>query len=347
MSGRSEPIPVTLIGGFLGAGKTTLLNHILSAKHGLRVAVLVNDFGAVNIDAGLVVGIDGDTISLANGCICCSMRDDLVGACLALLQRPERPDYLIVETSGVSDPVRIANTFLSPQLQQFLELDAILCVVDCEQFPELTGDSSLLAHSQVAAADITVLNKIDLIDSTGLAKVRALIAATSPGSRVLAAHRGQVPLELLLGTGLNATGDQSSNPSEHRPHRGLSTWHWTSERPLSLPKLRRAFERLPDDIYRAKGVVYLDELPQYRVVLQKVGARSSLRDAGRWGPQIPRTELVMIGLTEGMDTDALQTAFDGCIRHPDEEMSPMVRVQIQHTDPGPHSGEHADPNGGQ
>ena len=120
-----EPIPVTVIGGFLGAGKTTLLNHILSANHGRRVGVLVNDFGAINIDATLVVGVDGDTVSLANGCICCSMRDDLVGACLALLARPERPDHLIVETSGVSDPVAIANTFLSPQLHQFLELDAI------------------------------------------------------------------------------------------------------------------------------------------------------------------------------------------------------------------------------
>ena len=330
MSGRSEPIPVTIIGGFLGAGKTTLLNHILSANHGRRAAVVVNDFGAINIDATLVVGIDGDTISLANGCICCSMRDDLVGACLALLQRPDRPDYVIVETSGVSDPVQIANTFLSPQLQQFLAVDAILCVVDSEHFLELSGDSLVLAHAQVAAADITVLNKIDLTDSTGLAKVRTLIAAISPGSRLLEAHRGRVPMELIVGTGRNAGEEQAPmiapNQSDHGAHRGLTTWHWTCEHPLSLLKLRTAFERLPDAVYRAKGIVYLEELPDYRIVLQKVGSRSSLRDAGRWGPQTPRTDLVMIGLTDGMDADAMQTALDECIRQSNEGMSPMLQV---------------------
>lgn len=194
-----KSIPVTIIGGFLGAGKTTLLNYILSENHGRRAAVLVNDFGAINIDAKLVVGVEGETINLANGCICCTIRDDLVGACLRLLQRPEQLDYLIVETSGVSNPVLIANTFLLPELQRMLSLDSILCVVDSEQFSKLSGESAALAELQVEAADIVVLNKTDLVDGESLAAIRSSIRAISARSQMLEAHHGRVPLSLILG----------------------------------------------------------------------------------------------------------------------------------------------------
>lgn len=329
MAPRTAPIPVTVIGGFLGAGKTTLLNHILSADHGLRVAVLVNDFGAINIDAALVVGVDADVIDLANGCICCSIRDDLVGACLGLVQRPEQPDYLIVESSGVSNPVQIANTFLSSQLQQFLAVDSILCVVDGEQFHTLRGESADLARAQLAVADIAILNKTDLLDCDGLAEARALIGAISPGSPILEADHGRVPVELIVGTSPGCGARASLTPPDgaDRPaHRGFTTWSWTSEHPLSLTKLRAVFEGLPDNVFRAKGVVHLEELPDYRVVLQKVGSRSSLKDAGRWGTQTPRSDLVLIGIEDGIDTEAMTIAFQGCIHQADEEVSPIVRL---------------------
>jgi len=142
----SPRIPVTLIAGFLGAGKTTLLNHILSGDHGVRAAVLVNDFGSINIDAKLIVGVEGDTVNLANGCVCCTIRDDLVGACLELLQRPERPEHLFVELSGVSDPVPVLNTFLETQLVHTFSFSSILSVVDAEQLPRLEGEMSRLAR---------------------------------------------------------------------------------------------------------------------------------------------------------------------------------------------------------
>jgi G3E family GTPase len=329
VTARPKPIPVTIIGGFLGAGKTTLLNHILSENHGLRAAVLVNDFGAINIDAKLIVGVEDETINLANGCICCNIRDDLVGACLGLLQRPEPPDYLIIETSGVSNPLQITNTFLLPELQQILALDGILCVVDCEQFPKLPGESAELARVQIASADILVLNKTDLVDSEGLEQVRSLIRGISPGSQVIEAKLGKVPLSLILGTGSSERSDSqpivSSSHSDHGPHGGFSTWHWTCDRPLSLPKLRSFFELLPEAIYRAKGFIYLEELPEYRVILQKVGKRSSLKDGSRWGSETPRTELVMIGIEGGIDGEVMRIALERCIREEHEEMMPIMR----------------------
>ena len=317
-------IPVTVIGGFLGAGKTTLLNHILSENHGVRAAVLVNDFGAINIDAKLVVGVEGETINLANGCICCNIRDDLVAACMGLLQRPERPERLIVETSGVSNPVEIANTFLLPELQPILALDSILCVVDCEQFPTLSGEPAGLARVQIAAADIVVLNKTDLVDRGCVAAVKSLIREISPGSRILEASHGRVPLAVVLGTGVTAR--RFPIRSDHHHHHGFAACHWTCDSPLSLPKLRAEFERLPDSVYRAKGVVYLEELPGYRVVLQMVGRRSNLRDAGRWGPERPRTEIIMIGIEDGIDGDAMLRILEGCIYDADEAMSPMLQL---------------------
>ncbi|TWT81263.1 putative metal chaperone YciC [Planctomycetes bacterium CA13] len=330
-------LPVTIISGFLGSGKTTLLNYILSEDHGSRVGVLVNDFGAINIDAKLIVGVEGETVNLANGCVCCSIRDDLVAACLGMLQRAEPPDQLIIETSGVSDPVEVANTFLMPELQPFLSLNCIIGVVDAEQLPSLTDELGVLARQQIRVADMVVLNKVDLVGTEALAKVRALVHQIAPGSRIFETHQARVPLKLMLGAGLDEAGMQHpvacADPVDHADSHNhdfdhpFSTWHWSCDQPLSLPRLRRVVESLPNTIYRAKGIVCLEELPTYQIALQMVGKRTSLADTALWGSQPPRSEIVLIASRGGINSEALQAAFENCIGTGDESQSPILRLK--------------------
>jgi G3E family GTPase len=326
---RSKPkIPVTLIAGFLGVGKTTLLNHILSGDHGVRAAVLVNDFGSINIDAKLIVGVEGDTVNLANGCVCCTIRDDLVGACLGLLRRPEAPDHLFVELSGVSDPVPVLNTFLETQLALVFSFNSLLSVVDAEQLPQLEGEMSRLARGQIGVADVVVLNKTDLVSADALARVKQLVQLVTPGSRIIETVQSRIPLELVF-----EGGREAPQPRPEEDYRGerahdhvFTTWSWTSDRPLSLPKLRSALEQLPEAVYRCKGVIHIEEIPVARYILQMVGKRYYLDESGLWGNELPRSEIVLIGGRNGIDPEKLQRAFDACIGTGDDSQSPVLRL---------------------
>ncbi len=191
-----------MLTGFLGAGKTTLLNRILTGDHGLRIAVLVNDFGSINIDADLVVGLesDGDVISLANGCVCCNVRDDLVTAVTQVMERPEQPEYIMLEASGVAEPSSIALTFMDDDLRDRIRLDSIMCVIDAEQVfavPELME----LKLRQVAFADMLILNKVDLVAREQIEQIKAWLDDRFHRYRFVEAANGNVPLEILLSVG--------------------------------------------------------------------------------------------------------------------------------------------------
>ncbi|MCL4860512.1 MAG: GTP-binding protein [Caldilineaceae bacterium] len=366
-----ERIPITILTGFLGAGKTTLLNRILHADHGLKIAVLVNDFGAVNIDTQLVVGVEGETISLANGCICCTIREDLLVTTAQLLDRPDPPEYIIVETSGVSDPAAVVTSFLL--LRDYLYVDSVVTIVDAEQIRTLNNQSMIVAMDQIGVADIVVINKVDLVAPDELAELKSWIRRILPAARMVETTHCDAPLELLIGVGnfdlariadkapldihVHPEGEMHDHAHDHSKLHGheddqkahdehvhtdhsllFSTWHYHSEQPLSFKAVRRAIDKLPTSIYRAKGFLFLDAptgaLGARRGVLHIVGKRARLTLGEPWSAEeTPQTQLVFIGEPGSIDPAGLYERFDRCrpgknnlVRDLIEDVADWVRV---------------------
>src|SRR5438552_16228044 len=180
------PVPILLVTGFLGAGKTTVVNHLLAHAEGRRIAAVVNDFGAVNIDAELIAGASDGVVSLANGCICCSLEGDLLRTLAALLRRDPRPEFIVIETSGVADPSDIVRNLMDPMIWREAPLETVLCVVDATT-PLATLNDALL-RSQLRAADVVALSKVDLVDAARRARLRDVIRARRPAAGALAAR---------------------------------------------------------------------------------------------------------------------------------------------------------------
>lgn len=325
-----KTVPLTILTGFLGAGKTTLLNRVIRAEHGLRLAVLVNDFGAINIDSDLVAAasVDGNTVSLSNGCICCTIRGDLLQAVEDVFAWDEPPEYLLIETSGVSDPLEVALTFRDvPRMQQLVHIDSIVTVIDAEQFRAAERADAVLAMNQVGTADIVILNKVDLIGEAARAEVERVIARLNPHARMYPTTHGDVPMPLLLGVGEYDPArlaerqpahvhvhERGQSDHDHHDHAALfHTWSWRSAKPLALREVERVVKRLPTSIYRLKGVLYLQDDPQHRIVLQVVGSRITVQQEEAWGTTLPTSQIVAIGTADGIDADALDALFTSCL----------------------------------
>jgi len=331
-----KKIPVTILAGFLGAGKTTLLNRILSAEHGLRIAVLVNDFGEINIDSQLITSTEGETISLANGCVCCTIRDDLVSAVVELLDGVEPPEYIVTEASGVSDPAEVAMGFaLSSKLALRVRVDAILTVVDAEHIRVLDDSSEQLAVDQIAAADIVIVNKIDRVDENSLETLHEWIRECAPRVRICDACYADLPLDVLFDVGSQST-DSIPNPIrayEHRHHdhaESFVTWSWTSDRALDFQPVYEAFQTLPSSVFRAKGILNLREVADKRAIVQMVGKRVTIAKGEPWGKTRPSSQIVAIAVAGGLDPAALDARFSTCIAGPDSaEPNPLADAVVE------------------
>jgi len=330
------PIPVTILTGFLGAGKTTLLNYILHSDHGMKIAVLVNDFGAINVDAQLIVGVEGEMVHLSNGCICCTIRGDLMRETLELIHRDDPPEYIIIEASGVSDPMAIAMTFRVPQFMPLVYMDGVITVVDAEYFLELDGVNQYLGLDQVRFADFVVLNKVDLVTATYLEQVKSKIREITPNARIIETQQGQVAPELLLGSGqfepeklaqrhahdvhVHAVDEEldhdHSHDHDHEHNHALvySTWSWTSTTPLKIDCLKAVLDSLPTTVYRSKGIIHLAERPEDRYVFQLVGKRVALVRHRRWhDDEACQTQIVIISSHDGIDGEELTRQFENCL----------------------------------
>jgi G3E family GTPase len=266
-------VPLTVIGGFLGAGKTTLVNALLAEPHGLRLAVLVNDFGAVNIDASLIAARDGDMVALSNGCVCCAMGDDLGRGIMEMLARRPPPDHIVVEASGVADPWRIAEIAL---LDPDLCLSGVVVLADASRIEELSGDRLVgeTARRQLLAADLLILTKPDLVAAKQLAALPATLTPVAPRARFLIGMQGAVPASLVLGEMAAEPRPTTSARARSRPHGAIfESATLRPLRPVMESELRKALEMLPDTVLRVKGLLSVPDSTADAWLVQGVGRR--------------------------------------------------------------------------
>ena len=312
-----DAVPVTILTGFLGAGKTTLLRRLLRDPQGLRFGVLVNDFGAVNIDADMVVEASAGRMTLENGCVCCSIQGDLVPALSTLLDGEPRPDRILVEASGVSRPLPIAAVVESEPLMGRAVLDGIFCLMDAVTFADLDFQATELALDQVAGSDLAVLTKTDIAPPERVTAVETTLGGALPRLRLIRASHGDVPRAVLFGPDAiraderqGGSGHDHSHQQHHADHGGeFEAWHWRSSAALDARQLRAALRQLPTGLLRAKGVIRPAE-GHGRIVVQIVGKRleMALEDAA----QPAESAFVAIGRRGSFDPAALDALMDAC-----------------------------------
>jgi G3E family GTPase len=316
-----EKIPVTVLTGYLGAGKTTLLNRILTEEHGRRYAVIVNEFGEIGIDNDLVVGADEEVFEMNNGCICCTVRGDLIRIMDGLVKRRGKFDAIIVETTGLADPAPVAQTFFVDQdVGEAARLDAVVTVADAKWLTERLKDAPE-AKNQIAFADVILLNKADLVEPAELDAVEGQIRALNPSAKVHRTERCAVPLDAVIGQNafdldriMEVEPDFLEAGHHHHHDAEMQSVSARLEGPVDPEKFMPWISNLTQvkgpDILRCKGIVAFPNEPK-RFVFQGVHMILDGDLQGPWREGEDRaSRVVFIG--RNLDAEAIREGFLAC-----------------------------------
>lgn len=310
-------IPVIIIGGFLGAGKTTLVNSILGQAEGRRFVVFVNDFGAINIDYELIETRDENRISLKNGCVCCSLNDDLIYRITEFSQADDKPNAFIIEASGVADPRNLYQSIYALADAGIVTMECRIYLMDCEQFGRYEYEDAEILIDHAAASDLILLNKTDMADSKNLEKLKALLEISAPHSLLVETTYCQISMTLLLDTDYLQITDNSRNKPEDsmvrdRHMREYSSWGQQYEGGLERQKFDHFASQLPDHCFRAKAILHFLDSPKRIFKFNMVGRRATLESSPKTGIEVI-SSLVTIGKTGQFNRDELKRLWDQLI----------------------------------